>query len=118
MLGGSSLNFTGTVVQTAAKNSNMFIGDRFLTRFRINFTCVAGPSLLFKLARPSKRGMFYLELIVQCTLVRRGHHRGMDNIRSRGLVHQLIKENSIPHSGCSSAASDHFRSCYWSTRVP
>ncbi|KAJ5533020.1 hypothetical protein N7494_009572 [Penicillium frequentans] len=56
MLVGASLTFTGAVIQTAAQNSNMFIGGRFLIGLGISFTCVAGPSLLFELARPSMRG--------------------------------------------------------------
>ncbi|KAJ5288637.1 hypothetical protein N7478_001667 [Penicillium angulare] len=57
MLVGASITFIGTVIQTAAQNSNMFIGGRFFIGLGISFTCVAGPSLLFELARPSMRGI-------------------------------------------------------------
>ncbi|KAL2839417.1 general substrate transporter [Aspergillus pseudoustus] len=56
MLTGSIFTFLGAVVQTAAQNSDMFIGGRFLIGLGLSFTCVAGPSLLFELARPSMRG--------------------------------------------------------------
>lgn len=56
MLTGASLTFIGAVIQTAAQNSSMFIGGRFLIGLGISFTCVAGPSLLFELAHPDMRG--------------------------------------------------------------
>jgi len=56
MLTGSTFTFLGAVVQTAAQSSGMFIGGRFLIGLGLSFTCVAGPSLLFELARPSMRG--------------------------------------------------------------
>jgi MFS family permease len=56
MFVGASLTFVGTILQTAAQNSGVFIGGRFLVGFGISFTCVAGPSLLFELAHPAMRG--------------------------------------------------------------
>jgi MFS family permease len=56
MLIGASSTFLGAVIQTAAQNSSTFIGGRFLIGLGISFTCVAGPSLLFELARPDMRG--------------------------------------------------------------
>ena len=56
MLTGASLTFIGAVIQTAAQNSSMFIGGRFLIGLGISFTCVVGPSLLFELAHPDMRG--------------------------------------------------------------
>lgn len=136
MLVGASLTFTGAVIQTAAQNSNMFIGGRFLIGLGINFTCVAGPSLLFELARPSMRGtisslvlnlcpgllaLHYqmdsnLSLIVQRTLVCRVYHRRVDNLWNWLYAYQLVMANSVPHSGNPSPLSDHFCPC-WAARV-
>ncbi|KAI4723771.1 MFS sugar transporter-like protein [Aureobasidium sp. EXF-10728] len=55
MLIGSTTTLCGTILQTAAHNSDMFMAGRFLVGLGISFTCVAGPPLLFELARPSMR---------------------------------------------------------------
>jgi MFS family permease len=56
MLSGGSLTLIGTIIQTAAQNSSMFIASRFIIGFGISFTCVSGPSLLLELSRPEIRG--------------------------------------------------------------
>lgn len=56
MFVGASFTLIGTTIQTAANNSAMFIGGRFLIGLGISFTCVSGPSLLFELAHPDMRG--------------------------------------------------------------
>ncbi|KAJ5771186.1 uncharacterized protein N7511_003237 [Penicillium nucicola] len=66
MFVGASLTFVGTILQTAAQNSGMFIGGRFLIGFGISFTCVAGPSLLFELAHPAMRGTIS-SLVISCS---------------------------------------------------
>ena len=55
MLVGSMIALSGTVLQTAAHNFDMFIAGRFLVGIGISFTCVAGPPLLYELAHPSMR---------------------------------------------------------------
>jgi MFS family permease len=55
MLLGSALSLVGTILQTAAQSSDMFIGGRFLVGLGISFTCVAGPPLLYELSHPSMR---------------------------------------------------------------
>ncbi|KAJ6190325.1 hypothetical protein N7519_000346 [Penicillium mononematosum] len=66
MFVGASLTFVGTILQTAAQNSDMFIGGRFLIGFGISFTCVAGPSLLSELAHPAMRGIISCLFNVLC----------------------------------------------------
>ncbi|KAL4968326.1 general substrate transporter [Aspergillus stella-maris] len=56
MLIGATATLAGAIIQTAAPNSNTFIGGRFVIGFGIAFTCVSGPSLLFELAHPAMRG--------------------------------------------------------------
>ncbi|CZR51835.1 related to hexose transporter protein [Phialocephala subalpina] len=53
---GSCLVVIGAVIQTAAQNSDMFIGGRLIIGFGISFTCCAGPSLINELAHPRMRG--------------------------------------------------------------
>lgn len=53
---GSVLCAVGTVLQTAAQNSGMFIAGRLIIGFGISFTCCAGPSLINELAHPRMRG--------------------------------------------------------------
>lgn len=55
MLLGSSISLVGTVLQTAAQNSDMFITGRFFVGLGISFTCVSGPPLLYELSHPSIR---------------------------------------------------------------
>jgi MFS family permease len=55
MLVGSTIALIGTVLQTAAQNSDMFMAGRFLVGLGISFTCIAGPPLLYELAHPSMR---------------------------------------------------------------
>ncbi|TVY45738.1 Lactose permease [Lachnellula subtilissima] len=53
---GAALTLIGTIIQTAAQSSGMFIGGRFVIGLGISFTCCAGPSLLNELAHPRMRG--------------------------------------------------------------
>lgn len=137
MFVGSTLTFVGTIIQTAAQNVGMFIGGRFLIGFGISFTCVAGPSLLFELAYPAMRGtisslvrepltnifelftMLSAELIffflVQCTLVRRLHHCGMDDVRHGIHVYQLVMAYTVAYPR-SSRTVCHDVCSLWSTR--
>ena len=55
MLLGSSISLVGTILQTAAQNSNMFIAGRFFVGLGISFTLVSGPPLLYELSHPSMR---------------------------------------------------------------
>jgi len=53
---GTILSMMGCILQSAAPNSSVFMGGRFLIGMGVSFTCGSAPPLVAELCHPKQRG--------------------------------------------------------------